>query len=71
MKRYSKSDQIKDLIIALNEQRAKAGKVLVSRQWTGLGHWLKTEEKEYKCIGSIITNDSEFIGFLKGMLITQ
>lgn len=69
MKRYTKAQQIEDLISALNEKRKRANKIPVKRCWTGAGHWLKTEEKEYKSIGGIYTSDDKFIGFLEGMLI--
>lgn len=68
MKRYTKADKIKDLILALNELRKREGKTPVVRCWTGIGHWLKTEEDNYKAIGSIYTKDDEFIGFLQGLL---
>lgn len=68
MKKYTKSEKIKDLIIALNELRIKEGKTPVIRRWTGAGHWLKTNETNYKSIGGIFTNDNEFIGFLQGLL---
>jgi hypothetical protein len=70
-KRYGKSEQVNDLIKAFNEKRKKENKPLVSRQWTGLGYWLKTEEIEYKAIGRIYTSDDMFIGFLEGLLCIQ
>lgn len=70
-KKYSKSEQVKDLIDAYNEKRTKENKPLVSRQRTGLGYWLKTEEIDYKIIGRIYTSDNMFIGFLEGLLCTQ
>jgi hypothetical protein len=71
MPRYTKMDNIKDLILSLNEKRSKEGKVAVSRQWTGLGHWLKTEEENYKSLGGIFTSDDKFIGFLEGLLFEE
>lgn len=71
MKRYTKAMKIKDLILALNELRKKQGKPTVTRCWTGLGHWLKTDEENYKSIGGIFTNTDEFIGFLQGLLNTE
>jgi len=72
MKRYTKSDQIKDLILALNEKRVKEGKVTVSRATTGSGkHWLKTDEEHYISIGRIFHNDDSFIGFLEGLLLEE
>lgn len=71
MARYTKAQKIADLIIALNEQRNRKGLVPVSRAWTGLGHWLKTEEEPYRCIGRIFVGDDLFIGFLEGLLIEQ
>jgi len=69
--KYTKTLQIFDLIKSLNEQRAEKGLPLVSRQWTGAGHWLKTEEENYKTIGRIFITDDLFIGFLEGLLIEQ
>jgi hypothetical protein len=72
MKRYTKADQIKDLIIVLNEKRVKEGKVKVSRVTVGLGtHWLKTEEEHYVSVGRIFHNDDSFIGFLEGLLLQE
>jgi len=69
MKKQEKIELMNNLIVALNEKRIKENKVQVSRQWTGLGYWLKTEEPNYKCIGRIYTDTNMFIGFLEGMLI--
>ncbi len=70
MKRYTKADMIKDLILALNEKRVREGKVKVSRATTGSGtHWLKTEEEHYISVGKIFHNDDSFIGFLEGLLL--
>lgn len=72
MKRYTKSEQIKDLILALNEKRIRDGKVTVSRASTGSGtHWLKTNEEHYISVGDIFHNDDSFIGFLKGLLLDE
>lgn len=71
MKRYTISQQIEDLMKALNEFRVKNNKIPVRRGWTGAGHWLMTDEKDYKAIGSIYCNDKEFIGVLQGMMIEQ
>ena len=69
--RYTKAEKIKDLVDSLNRQRAKRGKPLVSRRWTGAGHWLKTEESNYHSIGPIFTKDDEFIGFLEGLIYAR
>lgn len=72
MKRYTKSEQIKDLILALNEKRVKEGKITVSRATTGSGtHWLKTDEENYISVGRIFHNDDSFIGFLEGLLLEE
>ena len=63
--------QMRDLVAALNDKRNKKGLPLVSRQFTGAGYWLKTEEEKYKCIGRIFTSNDMFIGFLEGLLIEQ
>lgn len=68
-KKYTKADRIADLIIALNEYRAKHGKIAVKRGWTGVAHWLMTDEQEYKSIGGMYLSDDAFIGFLEGMMI--
>ena len=73
MKRYTKSQQIEDLIIALNEMRERKGLQKVARFWTGLGHKLHTVEENSsntKWIGTHF-NDDGFIGFLNGLLIEQ
>lgn len=70
-KRYTKADLIEDLLEALNEHREKNGLIKVRKGWTGAGHWLMTDEKEYKNIGNIYTSDEGFIGFLEGLLINQ
>lgn len=71
MKRYTKSQQIQDLLIALNEKRKRENKTLVRRGWTGVAHWLMTDEKEYKAIGTLQSSDDKFIGFLEGLLVDQ
>lgn len=69
---YTKKDQIKDLVIALNEKRIREGKIAVSRASTGSGtHWLKTDEENYIGIGEIFHDDNSFIGFLKGLLFEE
>ena len=71
MKKYTKADNIKDLVTAFNEKRVREGKCTVSRCWTGAGHWLKTDEKQYRSFGGIYTSDDKFIGFLEGLLYDQ
>jgi len=68
MKRYTKAEQIKDLILALNELRVKQGKVKLIRCWTGAAHWLRTVGDNYKSVGAMYSNDDRFIGFLEGLL---
>lgn len=70
MARYTKATLIEDLIIALNEKRKKQNLPPVRRGWTGVKHWLMTDEKEYKAIGRMF-NDDEFIGFLEGLLAQE
>ena len=72
MKRYTKSQNIADLILAFNEKRVREGKVTVTRCTTGSGtHWLKTDEEHYISVGDIFHNDDSFIGFLKGLLLDE
>lgn len=73
MKRYTKMQNIADLLITFNEQRVKEGKSPVELCWTGAGHWLKTKIKgnDYKAFCGIFTNDDQFIGFLEGLLFNQ
>ena len=71
MKRETKIYRINDLIITLNEKRTRENKPTVSRQWTGLGHWLKTNEPNYKTIGRIYTDSNMMIGFIEGLLWTE
>ena len=71
MKRYTKMDHIADLIAELNRQRALQNKPLVTREWTGAGHWLKAGDKSYHSLGGIFTKDDEFIGFLEGLTYTE
>ena len=70
MSRYTKAENIKDLIEALNEKRTRRRLPAVSRQWTGAGHWLREPvgSNEYRSMGGIFTNDDRFIGFLEGLL---
>jgi len=70
MKRYTKAERIKDLIAVLNEKRKSQGLPVVSREWTGAGHWLKVPMKggDYSSLGDIYTNDERFIGFLEGLI---
>ncbi|MDD5356442.1 MAG: hypothetical protein PHY56_07905 [Candidatus Omnitrophica bacterium] len=71
MIKESRVQLINDLIVTLNEKRIKENKVTVSRQWTGLGHWLKTNEPNYKTVGRIYTSNDLFIGFLEGLLWSE
>lgn len=71
MARYTKAEQINDLLKAVNELRQRQGKVKVKRGWTGVGHWLMTDEENHRAIGRIFVGDDLFIGFLEGMLITE
>jgi hypothetical protein len=67
----TKMDTINDLITQLNKLRVSQHKPVVVRAWTGLGHWLKTNEENYHSVGGIFTKDDEFIGFLEGLLYTE
>lgn len=71
MKRYTKGQQIQDLLVALNEKRKRENKIPVRRGWTGVAHWLMTDEEQYKAIGTLQNSDDKFIGFLEGLLVTQ
>jgi len=70
MKRITKMDTITDLIVELNRQRTLQNKPLVTREWTGAGHWLKPANS-YNSIGGIFTKDDEFIGFLEGLVYIE
>ena len=68
MKKETKAQMIQYRIDLLNEYRKKAGKPTVKRAWTGLSHWLATEEKDYISLGGIFVGDDKFIGFLDGLI---
>lgn len=68
MKKYTKQDQINDLIITYNEQRVKAGKKPVKLFWTGLAYRIHTDEQNKIWIGPNYSI-KEFIAFLDGLLI--
>lgn len=70
-KRRTKNGTMIDLISQLNSIRQYQGKPFVTREWTGVGHWLKTDEDNYKSVGGIFTNDDEFIGFLRGLILAS
>lgn len=71
MKKYTKLDQINDLITALNELRGREGKKPVKRFWTGLAHRIHTIEEPTTWIGTHYFKDGEFIAFLEGLLIDK
>lgn len=66
-----KIELINDLIIALNEKRAKEGLKPVRRGWTGAAHWLHLADNSSVQIGSWWTTHNGFIGFLNGLLVEQ
>ena len=69
MPRYTKAERIKDLVEELNQQRAKQGKLPVTREWTGCAHWLKESRgKSYCSMGGNFVGDDRFIGFLEGLI---
>ena len=64
-------DTINFLIAELNSRRIDEHKSKVIREWTGSGNWLRTDEKYYRSVGDVFTNDDEFIGFLRGLIFVD
>lgn len=61
------TEEINMLLDTLNKLRECLGLPKLIRNWTGIAYWLQ-EENNGKQIGKFFEYDTEFIGFLEGLI---
>lgn len=64
------TDTIQELLAQYNAKRSLKGLKPVTREWTGVCHWLNEPlpDGTYRALGNLIATDERLVGFLEGLL---